>query len=157
MTTSQSAFHTCPMAELLRVALRVIGVVLPGAALWGFVAVTRGVSSDDADETFIWALWISWLTAAVWAAIDSSRAPGSRVLVRWVAIAVVVGGGLGIVITAFGPGPSQWTSDMVYLLFWCVPLLAAAGLGVVIGMAVAAISNRARRRHEATSGTRSGH
>ena len=134
------------MTELLRVALRAIGVVLPGATLWGFVAVTSGVSSDDADGTFIGALWLSWLTAAVLAAIDSSRAPGSRVLIRWVAIAVVVGGGLGIVITLFAPGPRlQLPSDMLYLLFWCVPLLAAGGLGVVIGVVIAAARARFHR------------
>jgi hypothetical protein len=132
------------MTELLRVALRAIGVVLPGAALWGFVAVTRGVSSDDGD---IGALWLSWLAAAVWAAIDTSRAPASGVLVRWVAVAVVVGGGLGIAITLFAPGPpSQRTSDVVYpSLFFCVPLLAAVGLGVVIGMVIAAARARFHR------------
>ena len=120
--------------------------MLPGAALWGFVAVTRGVSSDDADGTFIGALWLSWLTAAVWAAIDTSRAPGSGVLIRRAAIAVVVGADLGIVITLSAPGPSLRTSEIVYLsLFWCVPLVAAVGLGVVIGVVITAAKARFHR------------
>ena len=144
------------MIELLRIALRAIGVVLRGAALWGFVEVTRGVPSGD-FETFLGAMLLSVLTAAVWAAIDTSRAPGSRVLIRWVAIVVVVGAGLGIATTLTAPGgpPSQRTSDVVSTsLFYCVPLLAAVGLGVVIGMAAAAQNNQVRRRYEDTASTR---
>jgi len=119
--------------------------------------LTRGVPSDS--DAFLWAVLLSVLTAAVWAAIDTSRAPGSRVLIRWVAMVVVVGGGLGIVFTLYAPGPpSQRTSDTLYpSLLFSVPLLAAVGLGVVIGMAAAAQHNRARRGNEVTSGTRSGH
>jgi hypothetical protein len=102
---------------------------------------------------------LSLLTAAVWAAIDASRAPASRVLIRWGAIVVVVGGGLGIESTLSAPGgpPSQRTSEMVSTsLFYCVPLLVAVGLGLAIGMATAAQNNQARRRYEATGGTGSG-
>ena len=163
MTTSQSASHTClmpellrvAMTELLRVALRAIGVVLPGAALWGFVEVTPGVPSGDFG-TFLGAMLLSLLTAAVWSAIDASRAPTGRVLIRWVTIVVVVGGGLGIESTLSAPGgpPSQRTSEMVWTsLFYCVPLLVAVGLGVAIGMAEAASNDRSRRRYEDTGGT----
>ena len=147
------------MTELLRIALRAMGVVLPGAALWGFVEVTSGVPSGD-FETFLGAMLLSLLTAATWAVIDASRGPTGRVLIRWVAIVVVVGGGLGIESTLSAPGgpPSQRTSEMVSTsLFYCVPLLAAVGLGVVIGMASAAANDQSKRRYEDTGGAGSGH
>ena len=96
---------------------------------------------------------LSLLTAAVWSAIDASRAPTGRVLIRWVAIVVVVGGGLGIESALSAPGgpPSQRTSEMVWTsLFYCVPLLVAVGLGVAIGMAEAAAKDRSKRRYEDT-------
>jgi len=138
------------MTELLRIALRAIGVVLPGAAFWGLVEFTTGVPDGDFG-TFLTAMFLSMLTATVWAAIDAWRAPIGRVLVRWVAIAVVVGGGLGIESTLNAPGspPSERTSEMVSTsLFYVVPLLMAVGLGLIIG-AAAAQSGNARRRHDA--------
>jgi len=146
------------MTELLRIALRVIGVVLPGAAFWGLVELTTGVPDGDFG-TFLTAMFLSMLTATVWAAIDAWRAPIGRVLIRWVAITFVVGGGLGIESTLSAPGspPSERTSEMVSTsLFYVVPLLMAVGVGLVIGMA-AAQGDKAKRRYEDPSGTRSGH
>ena len=146
------------MTELLRIALRVIGLVLPGAAFWGLAEVTTGVPDGDFG-TFLTAMFLSLLTATVWAAIDAWRAPIGRVLIRWVAITVVVGGGLGIESTLSAPGgpPSQRTSEMVSTsLFYVVPLLMAVGLGVAIGMA-AAQGDKARRRYDDAGGMRSGH
>ena len=133
------------MTELLRIALCAIGVVLPGAALWGFVAVTGCVSSDDANGTFLGALWLPWLSAAVWPRSTRRVSPGSGVLIRWVAIAVVVGGGLGIAITLFAPGLPALQTYVYSLLIFCVPLLAAGGLGVVIGVVIAAARARFHR------------
>ena len=166
MTTSHSAFHTCPMTkllrvamtELLRIALRAIGVVLPGVAFFGLVELTTGVPDGDFG-TFLTAMFLSLLTATAWTAIDARRAPIGRVLVRWVAITVVVGAGLGIESTLSAPGspPSERTSEMVSTsLFYVVPLLMAVGLGLIIGVA-AAQSDKARRRYDDAGGMRSGH
>ena len=147
------------MTELLRVALRVIGVVLPGVAFFGLVEVTGGVPDGDFG-TFLTAMLLSLLTAAVWAAIETSRAPTSRVLIRWFAVAVVVSGGVGgggtLMAPGSPPGPERISEAVSSSLFFGVPLLVVVGLGVAIGMAAAAQNDRARRRHEATAGTGTG-
>ena len=144
------------MTELLHVALRAIGVVLPGACVLG-VSELRGGAPDGDFGTYLGAMGLSLLAAAVWSAFDARRAPTSRVLARWIATAFVVGGGLGIAttVTAPGspPGPERRAEAVSMSLFYGVPLLVAAGLGVAIGAANA----RPRRRHEDTAGTGAGH
>ncbi len=124
------------MTELLRVALRAMGVVLPGAAMLGVVEM-RGGSPDGDFGTFLGAMGLSLIASAVWSAIDARRAPILRVLTRWVATAVVVGCGLGLAstLTAPGspPGPERVSEAVYTSLFYGLPLLLAAGLGVAVG------------------------
>src|SRR6476469_8887709 len=133
MATAHSAFQTSPMTELLRVAmtellrvaLRVIGVVLPAAALLGVVELLGGGADGDFG-IFLGAMFLSLAAAAVWAGSDAMRGPTVRVLVRWVAVTLIVGGGLGVGSTLTAPGspPSERTSEMVSMsLFYGVPLL----------------------------------
>jgi hypothetical protein len=133
MATLQSAVHTGPMTELLNVALRAIGVVLPAAGVLGLVEL-RGGGPDGDFGTFFGAMGLSMLAAAVWSAIDARRAPISKVLTRWVATAFVVGGGLGLATTLMAPGsppsPERTAEAVSMALFYAVPLLMAAGLGV---------------------------
>lgn len=143
------------MTELLHVALRAIGVVLPGAGVLGSVEL-RGGAPDGDFGTFLGAMGLSLLTAAVWAAFDARRASPGRVLLRWVATAVVVGFGLGLATTLMEPGSPagpERTAEAVWLsLFYGVPLLVSAGLGVAGGAA----HRQSRRRHEDTAGTGTG-
>jgi len=143
------------MTELLRVALRVIAVVLPGAALLGLVELLGGAPDGDFG-TFIGAMLLSLLAAAVWAAIDATRVSTVRALVRWVAVAFIVGGGLGLGTTLMAPGspPSERTSEVIWTsAFYVVPLLVAVGFGWLLGVAVTAENNRARRKDEDTGDT----
>lgn len=119
------------MTEVLRVVLRAIGVVLPGVGMWGFAEFRGGVPDGDYG-TFLGAMGLSLLAAAVWSAIDARRAPTSSVLTRWVATAFVVGCGLGLESTLMAPGgPPLFVS----MLFYGVPLLMAAGFGVAVAAA----------------------
>lgn len=135
------------MSELLHVALRAIGVVLPGAGVLGVVELRGGAPAGDYG-TYLGAMALSLLAAAVWSAIDARRTPTRRVLIRWVATGVVVGGGLGLwsTLTAPGspPGPDRISEAVWLSLFYGVPLLVAAGLGVAVGAA----QNQSRPRHE---------
>jgi hypothetical protein len=102
------------------------------------------------------AMLLSLVAAALWSGSDAMRASIGRVLVRWVAVILIVGGGLGIASTLLAPGspPSERTSEMVGMsLFYCVPLLVVVGLGVVVGMA-AAKSEQPTRTYEDPGGTR---
>ena len=142
------------MTELLRVALRAIGVVLPAAGVLGLMEL-RGGAPDGDFGTFLGAMLLSLFAAAVWSAIDAGRAPTSRVLARWVVIAFVVGSGLGLAttLTAPGspPGPERTAEAVWTSLFYGLPLLVAAGLGVAIGAA-----RDQPRRHKDTAGTGTG-
>ena len=135
------------MTELLRVALRA-SVWCFRCRLWAFVAVTSDVSSDDVTER-------SSGRCGFRGSLPQCGPRSTRRVLPGAGCSsvghhsVVVGTGLGIVLTLFAPARLAGLRHVYGLLFWCVPLLAAAGLGVVIGMAVAAINNRARRRHEA--------
>jgi hypothetical protein len=144
------------MTELLHVALRAIGVVLPAAGVLGLVEL-RGGAPDGDFGTFLGAMGLSLLAAAVWSAIDARRAPTSRVLTRWVATAFVVGGGLGLASTWVAPGsppgPERTAEAVSMALFYGVPLLVAAGLGVAVGAA----HDQPRRKHEDTAGTGADH
>jgi len=73
------------MTELLRVAIRSIGVVLPGAGVLGFVELGGGSHPEDLGAIF-GAMGLSLLACAVWSARDARRVPASRVLTRWAAI-----------------------------------------------------------------------
>jgi hypothetical protein len=124
------------MSELLRVALRAIGVVVPAAGLLGLVELRGGIPAGDFG-TFFGAMGLSWLTAAVWSAIDARRATIRRVLLRWAATAVVLGGGLGLGTTLIEPGtppgPERIAEAVWGSLFYVVPLVIAAGLGAAVG------------------------
>jgi len=124
------------MTELLNVALRAIGVVLPAAGVLGLVELRGGVPDGDFG-TFLGAMGFSLLASALWSAIDARRAPTSRVLARWVAAAFVVGGGLGLATTLMAPGsppgPERTAEAVSMSMFYGVPLLVAAGLGVAVG------------------------
>ena len=142
------------MTELLHAALRAIGVVLPGVGVLGLVEL-RGGAPDGDFSTFLGAMGLSLLTAAGWSAIDARRAPMRRVVTRWVATGVVVGGGLGLWTTSTDPGsppgPERTAEAVSMSLFYGVPLLVAAGLGAAVGAAV-----QPRRRHEHAPGTGTG-
>ena len=148
------------MTELLRVALRAIGVVLPAAAMLGVVEL-RGGAPDGDFEIFLGAMLLSLLAAAVWSAFDAARAPAVRVLIRWIAISFVVGGGLGIGITFMDPGtppgPERTSEAISSSLFYAVPQLFAAGIGMGLGMAVAAANELSRRRPDDTTDRGTGH
>ena len=126
------------MTEVLHVVLRAIGVVLPGAVLLGVVELRGGIPEGDFG-TFLGAMGHSFLAAAVWSGIDARRSPLSRVLTRWVATAFVVGGGLGVATTLLAPGsppgPERTAEAVSTSLFYGVPLLVAAGLGLALGAA----------------------
>ena len=143
------------MTELLHVALRAIGVVLPAAGVVGLVEL-RGGAPDGDFATFLGAMGLSLLASAVWSAIDARRAPTRRVITRWIAIAFVVGGGLGVGSTwaapGSPPGPERTAEAISLSLFFVVPLLVAAGFGVAVGAAL----GQPRREHEDTAGTGTG-
>jgi hypothetical protein len=105
------------MTELLNVALRAIGVVLPAAGVLGLVEL-RGGAPDGDFGTFLGAM-------------------GFSLLARWVAAAFVVGGGLGLATTLMAPGsppgPERTAEAVSMSMFYGVPLLVAAGLGVAVG------------------------
>jgi len=143
------------MTEFLQVVLRAIGVVLPAGAILGVVELLGGAPAGDFG-IFLGAMLLSLLAAAVWSAYDTTRTPTIRVLLRWAAIAVLVGGGLGLATTLSAPGgpPSERTSEVIWTsMFYGVPLLVAVGLGVLFGMAVAAANDPSKRRYENTAGT----
>jgi hypothetical protein len=80
---------------------------------------------------------LSLLAAAVWSAIDARSAPTIRVIIRWVAVAVVVGVGVALAFELDAPNSSPgleraaevfWSS-----LFYVVPALVAVSVGVAIG------------------------
>lgn len=137
------------MTELLHVALRSIGVVLPAAGVVGLVELLGGAGAGD-FSAFLGAMGLSLLACAMWSAIDVRRAPPSRVLTRWVATAFVVGGGLGLATTLVAPGTPpglERTAEAVSLsLFYGVPLLVAAGLGVAVGAALSSTEAKAQGR-----------
>lgn len=144
------------MTELLYVALRAIGVVLPGAGVLGLVEL-RGGAPDGDFGTFLGAMGLSMLAAAVWAAFDAGRAAPGRVILRWVATAAVVGVGLGLATTLMAPGtppgPERTAEAVSSSLFYGVPLLVSAALGGAAGAA----HHQSRRRHEDTAGRGTGH
>lgn len=107
---------------LLHIALRAIGVALPAAAVMGVMELTRGVPDGD-FATFLGAMGLSLLAAAVWSALDARRAQTSRVVTWWVGTACVYG---------------------AVSLFFAVPLLVAVGLGVLVGAGVRASEAEAR-------------
>jgi hypothetical protein len=116
------------------------------------LAELRGGVPDGDYRTFLGAMALSLLTSAAWSAIDARRAPTSRVLIRWLAVAFILGGGLGVGSTLAYPGgpPAERAAEAVWLsVFYGVPLLVAAGIGVAIGTA----HGQPRRRHEDIVGT----
>ena len=155
MTRLRCTSHNASVIELMRVALRAIGVVLPGAGSLVWVALHGGSPDGDFDD-FMRAMALSMLAAALWAAIDALRAPIRTVLIRWIATAFVIGGGLSLATTVFAPGSpagSERTAEAVSgTLFYAMPLLFAAALGVAAGAGVGGARDRLRRRRENTAG-----
>jgi len=143
------------MIELMRVALRAIGVVLPGAGILGLVEL-RGGSPDGDFGQFMGAMALSLLASTLWAAIDALRARIRTVLIRWIVTAFVVGGGLALATELMAPCCTAGESVSL-ALFYAMPLLMAAALGVAVGAAVSAARDRLKRRHEDTAGTGTGH
>jgi hypothetical protein len=120
------------VTELLRVALRAVGVGLPAIVLLG-IDELRGGGQDDGYGVFLGAMALTLLAAALWSAVDAHRTPFARVIIRWVATAVVASAGLGISATMMPPAsPSEAVGTSVFFL---VPLLMATGVGVAIGAA----------------------
>jgi hypothetical protein len=135
----QLAGHTGPVTELLRVPLRAVGVGLPAIVLLG-IDELRGGGQDDGYGVFLGAMALTLLAAALWSAVDAHRAPFARVIIRWIATAVVASAGLGISATMMPPAsPSEAVGTSVFFL---VPLLMATGVGVAIG----AVSRAAPRK-----------
>ena len=138
------------MTELLHVAIRSIGVVLPGAGVVGLVELLGGAGAGD-FAAFFGAMLLSLLACAMWSAMDLRRAPRIRVLTRWVATAFVVGGGLALASTLLAPGtppgPERRAEAVSLSLFYGVPLLVAAGLGVVVGAVVGINRGEEARGH----------
>jgi hypothetical protein len=141
MASLQSRPQTRPMTMLLHVALRAtgvvlhvalraIGVALPAAAVMGVLELRGSVPEGDFG-TFLGAMGLSLLAAAVWSAIDARRNQTGRVATLWIATAFVYYALSGS-------------------LFFTVPLLVAAGLGVAVG--AAARTPEAKARHAAGVG-----
>jgi hypothetical protein len=124
------------MIELLHVVLRCVGVVLPAAGVWAYAELRGGIPDGDFG-TFLGAMALSLLAAAVWSAIDARSAPTIRVIIRWVAVAVVVGVGVALAFTLEAPNSSpglERAAEVVWSsLFYVVPSLVAVGVGVAIG------------------------
>jgi hypothetical protein len=113
----------------------------------GLVELRGGIPEGDFG-TFLGAMGLSFLAAAAWSAIDAGHAPTSRVLTRWVATAFVVGCGLGVGSTLLSPGsppgPDRTAEAVSTSLFYGVPLLVTAGLGVAVGAGVRSIEAKAQ-------------
>lgn len=135
------------MTELLQVALRSVGVVLPAAVVVGFVEVFGGAGAGD-FLPFLGAMGLSLLACVLWSATDLRRASPGRVITRWVATAIVVAAGLALATTLLAPGsppgPERRAEAVSLLLFYGVPLLVAAALGVAIGAALVPTEAKAR-------------
>jgi len=120
------------VTELLRVPLRAVGVALPAIVVLGVDAL-RGGGQDDGYGAFLGAMALTLLAAALWSGVDAHRTPSARVIIRRVAAVVVASVGLGIVLTMIPPAsPSDAVGASVFFL---VPLLMAAFVGVAIGAA----------------------
>ena len=136
MPHTQTAVQTNPVIELLHVALRAVGVVLPGVVVLG-IAELRGGIPDGDFGTFLGAMALSLLAAAIWSAIDARRAPTARVIIRWVATAVVVGASIGLASTLSAPGspagPERIGEAVTLSFLYGAPLLLAACFGVATG------------------------
>jgi hypothetical protein len=123
------------------------------AGVLGWVELHGGAPPGDFG-TFLGAMALSLLAAALWSAVDAWRAPRRRVFLRWLATAVVVGGGLAVAPTLaeLDGAPSWgWVSEVVSLaLFFSVPLLVAAVAGVGLG---GGAQHQPGRSSKATAGT----
>lgn len=155
MTRLRCTTHNASVIELMRVALRAIGVVLPGAGALVWVELHGGSPDGDFGQ-FLGAMALSLLAAALWAAIDALRGGIKPVLLRWIVTAVFVGGGLALATIVLAPGspagPERTAEAVSLALFYAMPLLFAAALGVAVGAGVGGARDRLRRRRENTAG-----
>jgi len=126
------------VTELLCIALRAVGVVLPGGVVIGVVELRGGPPEGDFG-TYLGAMALSLLAAAVWAGVDSRRTSAGRVVARWSVTAAVVGAGIAGTTTALWPGSppgaARVEEAVTMSLFYVVPLLAAAVTGAAVGAA----------------------
>ena len=124
-TGTRSGTHTGLVIELLRVALRSIGVVCPAAGVLGIVGLRGGGADDGGFGTFLGAMVLSLLAAAAWSAFDARRGLTARVAIRWVATTVLISGGLSLW-ERVGVPDTEFVSTA---LSYSVPMLVAVGLG----------------------------
>ena len=142
-------------SSLVRVALRAIGVVLPGAGVLVLVALRGGAPDGDFGQ-FLGAMALSLLASALWAALDSLHARLGTVLIRWIVVALGVGGGLALATDLMDPCCTAGESVSL-ALFYAMPLMFAAVLGVAVGVGVGAVRDRLRRRSEGNAAADGGH
>lgn len=124
------------MIELLRAALRAIGVVCPAGVVLAMVEWWGGYPDDGGFGTFFGAMALSLLAGATWAGLDARRGVTTRVAIRWVATTALVAGGLSLASTLLAPSgpPEERAAEMVSTaMFYGVPLLVAVGLGLAAG------------------------
>ena len=114
------------------------------AAISYVVTSAQGPDALDGDFfTFMAAMALAMLLAAVWSRLDSRRMTPSRVVLTWVVVAVASGLVLGIGGTLLAPGSptSERVAEAVSSTsFYTIPLGLAALLGLGVGM-----SSRPRR------------
>ena len=121
------------MIELLRVALRSIGVVCPAAGVLWIVELRGGVADDGGFGTFFAAMALALLAAASWSAFDARHGLTARVAIRWAATTVLVGGGLSLWETLRLPD-SEFVPTA---FFFGVPMMVAVALGTAAGASAA--------------------
>ena len=135
MVGPHTEVQTDRVIELLQVALRGVGVVLPGVCVLGVVELRGGIPAGDFG-TFLGAMAVSLVAAVIWSALDARRTRRVHVITRWVATAVVVGSSLGLASTLSTPGspagPERIGEAATLSLFYGVPLGLAAWFGVAI-------------------------
>jgi|SRR5687767_9836668 hypothetical protein len=133
MAARPKATHTDRVTELLRIVLRVVGMLLPGAAVL-VVDELRGGGPDGDFGTFLGAMALSFLVTAGLAGSDAASSPVGRVVLRWVVAAVVLGVGLGVTTTVLWPGgptgAARVGEALTMSLFYLLPLLLAVGIGL---------------------------
>lgn len=125
------------MVEIVRVLVRVVAVIAATAVVPSLVAL-RGGPPDGDFTTWMTAFLLGLATCAVWSGRDARRSSLARASARWLAVALVVGGGTGILSTALAPGspPDERVGEALsFSTFLTLPLLAAAAVGLAVGSA----------------------
>ena len=125
----------------LGITMRILVTIgVPAAALEAtYYAVTSAQGSHALDGdffAFMAAMALAMLLTAVWAGLDGRRmTPASTAVHTWVAVPVISGVLLGIGGTLLAPGSPERVAEAVSSsLFYTVPLVLAALLGLGVGM-----------------------